>query len=120
PPKETVKAVPANLRLTDENDTSLSSSDLINSSQVKIKYFSPKWRDLMQYIVKCLRGMHGSYDQLNANQQTIAYCLFSGLNVDIAKPIKSLIPSFKEVNADDSGKVNADDSADKSSSRTSV
>ncbi|GJV75124.1 hypothetical protein Tco_1506708 [Tanacetum coccineum] len=84
PPKETVKAGLATLGLTNENDTLLSSSDLINSSLVKIRYFSPKWRVLMQYIVKCLGSMQGSHDQLNANQQTIAKCLCWGLNVDIA------------------------------------
>ncbi|GKD92956.1 hypothetical protein Tco_1372793, partial [Tanacetum coccineum] len=117
-PKETMKAGLATLRLTDKNDTTLSSSDLINSSPVKIKYFSPKWRILMQYIVKCLRGMRGSHDQLNVNQQTITYCLYWGLNVDIAmaelspNPIKSLLPHYR--------KENANDSTDKSSFGTSV
>ncbi|GKD14743.1 hypothetical protein Tco_1199150 [Tanacetum coccineum] len=63
PPKETMNDGLVTLGLTDGNDTSLSSSDLINSSLVKIKYFSPKWRVLMQYIVKWLGGMQGSHDQ---------------------------------------------------------
>nr|GEZ58923.1 hypothetical protein [Tanacetum cinerariifolium] len=75
PPKENVKAGLATLGLTDKNDTSLSSSGLINSSLVKIKYFSSKWRVLMHYIMKCLGGMQGSHDQLNANQQAITYYL---------------------------------------------
>ncbi|GJZ93378.1 retrovirus-related pol polyprotein from transposon TNT 1-94 [Tanacetum coccineum] len=84
PPKEIVKAGLATLGLINENDTSLSSSNLINSSPMKIKYFSPKLRVLMQYIVKCLGGMQGSHDQLNVNQQTIVYCLCWGLSVCIA------------------------------------
>ncbi|GJS95658.1 hypothetical protein Tco_0802626 [Tanacetum coccineum] len=61
PPKETVKVGIATLGLVDEDHPSLSSSDLINSSSMK-----------------------GSYNQLNANQQTIAYCLCWGLDIDIA------------------------------------
>ncbi|GKG39375.1 hypothetical protein Tco_0463520, partial [Tanacetum coccineum] len=47
PPKETVKAGLATLGLIDEKNPSLSSSDLINSSQLRVKYFSSKWRVLM-------------------------------------------------------------------------
>ncbi|GJS77796.1 hypothetical protein Tco_0727677 [Tanacetum coccineum] len=83
PPKEIVKARLATLGLVDEDHPSLLSSDLINSSPVKVKYFSPTWKVLMQYIVKCLGGMQGSHDQMNVNQQTIAYCLCWGLNIDI-------------------------------------
>ncbi|GJX18142.1 hypothetical protein Tco_0218974 [Tanacetum coccineum] len=68
PPKETMKAGLETLGLIDENDTSISSSDLVNSSALKIRYFLPKWRVLIQYIVKCLGRMHGSHDQLNVNQ----------------------------------------------------
>ncbi|GKA90446.1 hypothetical protein Tco_0812316 [Tanacetum coccineum] len=46
PPKETVKAGLATLGLVDEDHPSLSSSDLINSSLVKVKYFSPTWKGL--------------------------------------------------------------------------
>ncbi|GJT58669.1 hypothetical protein Tco_1002202 [Tanacetum coccineum] len=59
PPKKTVKAGLANLGLVDKDHPSLSSSDIINSSP-------------------------GSHDQLNGNQQTIAYSLCWGLNIDIA------------------------------------
>ncbi|GKA25711.1 hypothetical protein Tco_0711820, partial [Tanacetum coccineum] len=82
--EENVKAGLATLGLFDEDDPSLSSFNIINSSLVKVKYFSPIWKVLMQYIVKCVGGMHGSHDQLNANQRIIAFCLCWGLNVDIA------------------------------------
>nr|GEW40527.1 hypothetical protein [Tanacetum cinerariifolium] len=136
--KETVKAGLATMGLFDKKHPNLSSIDLIDSSLLRIKYFSPKWRVLMQYIFKCMGGMHGSHDQLNVNQQTIAYCLCWGLEFDIAdilfsdlisslsrfdesyvkgdyaftNPIKTLFPSSWE--------VNTDDTADKSSSETSV
>ncbi|GKD37753.1 hypothetical protein Tco_1257960, partial [Tanacetum coccineum] len=118
PQKETMKAGLATLGLVDEEHPSLSSTDLINSSSVK-----------------------GSHDQLNVNQQTIAYCLCWGLNIYIAyilfseliahlhpegakkerrpnvadlspEPIQSLIRPSKE--------VNADDTTDKSLSGTSM
>ncbi|GJU29492.1 retrovirus-related pol polyprotein from transposon TNT 1-94 [Tanacetum coccineum] len=47
PPKETVKAGLTTLGLIDEKNPSLSSSDLINLSQLRVKYFSSKWRVLM-------------------------------------------------------------------------
>ncbi|GJY30120.1 hypothetical protein Tco_0413615 [Tanacetum coccineum] len=53
PPKEMVRARLATLGLVDEKDSTLSSTDL------------------------------GSHDQLNINQQVIAYSLCRGLNVDI-------------------------------------
>ncbi|GJY45762.1 hypothetical protein Tco_0434825, partial [Tanacetum coccineum] len=62
--------------------------------------------------------MQGSHDQMNLNEQTIAYCLIWGLEIDIGvaklskEPEQPLIPP--------SGEVNADDTVDKSSSRTSV
>nr|GEU61532.1 hypothetical protein [Tanacetum cinerariifolium] len=85
PPKETTKAGLATLGLFDEKHPNLSSTELINLSLVKIKYFSPKWKVLMRYIVKCLGGKQGSHDQLNVNQQTIIYCLCWGLEIDIAE-----------------------------------
>nr|GEZ94488.1 hypothetical protein [Tanacetum cinerariifolium] len=45
--KETVKAGLVTLGLIDVNDTSISSSDLANSSLLKMRYFSPIWRVLM-------------------------------------------------------------------------
>ncbi|GJX38635.1 hypothetical protein Tco_0251938 [Tanacetum coccineum] len=83
PKKETVKEGLASLGLFDETKPSLTSFDLINSSPVKVKYFTPVWKVLMQYIVKCLGRVQGSHDQLNLNQQIIAYSLCWGLNIDI-------------------------------------
>ncbi|GKA63341.1 hypothetical protein Tco_0762947 [Tanacetum coccineum] len=60
PPKETVRADLATLRLVDEKDPSLSSTTLVNSSPLRTRYFSPIWRVLMVYIVKCLGGMQRS------------------------------------------------------------
>ncbi|GKA27943.1 hypothetical protein Tco_0714111 [Tanacetum coccineum] len=55
--KETVRVGLATLRLVDQKDTSISSTDLVNSSLLRTRYFSPTWRVLMVYIVKCL-GEH--------------------------------------------------------------
>ncbi|GJZ69466.1 hypothetical protein Tco_0633016, partial [Tanacetum coccineum] len=132
-----VKAGLATLGLFDEDDPSLSSFNIIKSSLVKVKYFSPIWKVLMQYIVKCVGGMHGSHDQLNANQQGTKkernqmsvipdICLLHGTSENekaltshmcsmaelSPEPIHSLVPSSEE--------VNADDTADKSLSRTSA
>ncbi|GJU40842.1 retrovirus-related pol polyprotein from transposon TNT 1-94 [Tanacetum coccineum] len=54
PPKETMKARLETLGHVDEDHPSLSSSNIINSSPVKLKYFSPTCKVLVQYIVKCL------------------------------------------------------------------
>ncbi|GJS19606.1 retrovirus-related pol polyprotein from transposon TNT 1-94 [Tanacetum coccineum] len=83
PPKETVRAELVTLGLFDNDKPTLSSTVLVNSSPLKMKYFSPIWKLFMQYIVKCLGGMQGSHDQMNLNQQTIAYCLIWGLEIDI-------------------------------------
>ncbi|GJU30837.1 hypothetical protein Tco_1174426 [Tanacetum coccineum] len=66
-----VRAALATLGLVNENDTSISSTDLANSSPLKMRYFSPIWRVLMLYIVKCL----GDID--------IANILFSNLIVQL-------------------------------------
>ncbi|GJR45139.1 retrovirus-related pol polyprotein from transposon TNT 1-94 [Tanacetum coccineum] len=71
-------------RIFDEAKPSLTSFDLINSSPVKVKYFTTVWKVMMQYIVKCLGRVQGSHDQLNHNQQIIAYSLCWGLNIGIA------------------------------------
>ncbi|GKB96842.1 hypothetical protein Tco_0982979 [Tanacetum coccineum] len=83
PPKEIVRVGLATLGLFDKYKPSLSSTVLVNSSPLKMKFFSPIWKLFMQYIVKCLGGMQGSHDQMNLNQQTIAYCLIWGLEIDI-------------------------------------
>ncbi|GJT58639.1 hypothetical protein Tco_1002172 [Tanacetum coccineum] len=41
PPKETARAGLATLGLVDEKDSTLSSTDLVNSSLLRIRYFSP-------------------------------------------------------------------------------
>nr|GEV63063.1 retrovirus-related Pol polyprotein from transposon TNT 1-94 [Tanacetum cinerariifolium] len=83
PPKETVRAGLVTLGLFDKDKPTLSSFVLVNSSPLKMKYFTPIWQLFMQYIIKCLGGMQGSHDQMNLNQQTIAYCLIWGLEIDI-------------------------------------
>ncbi|GJT08721.1 hypothetical protein Tco_0843183 [Tanacetum coccineum] len=88
-PKETVRAGLVSLGLIDKDKPTLSSIVLVNSSPLKIKYFTPIWRLFMQYIVKFLGGMQGSHDQMNLNQQTIAYCLIWGLEIDIGAIIFS-------------------------------
>ncbi|GJS54706.1 hypothetical protein Tco_0628068 [Tanacetum coccineum] len=75
PLKETVRAGLTTLGLFDKDKPNLSCTELVNSSPLKMKYFTPIWKLFMQYIVKCLGGMQGSHDQMNLNQQTIAYCL---------------------------------------------
>ncbi|GJW17669.1 retrovirus-related pol polyprotein from transposon TNT 1-94 [Tanacetum coccineum] len=87
PSKGTVRAGLATLGLANKDKPSLTSTELVNSSPIKIKYFSPIWRIFMQYIVKCLGGMQGSHDQMNLNQQTIAYCLIFGPEINIREII---------------------------------
>ncbi|GKC13097.1 retrovirus-related pol polyprotein from transposon TNT 1-94, partial [Tanacetum coccineum] len=82
-PKVTVRAGLATLGLADKDKPSLTSTELVNSSPLKLKYFLPIWKIFMQYIVKCLGGMKGSHDQMNFSQQTIAYCLIFGLEINI-------------------------------------
>nr|GEU76735.1 retrovirus-related Pol polyprotein from transposon TNT 1-94 [Tanacetum cinerariifolium] len=54
PPKETVKAGLATLSLFDKEKPTLSSTILVNSSPLKMKYFTLIWKLFMQYIIKCL------------------------------------------------------------------
>nr|GEX01066.1 hypothetical protein [Tanacetum cinerariifolium] len=83
PPKGTVRAGLATLGLVDKDKPSLTSTELVNSSPLKLKYFSLIWKIFMQYIVKCLGGMQESHDQMNLSQQTIAYCLIFGIEINI-------------------------------------
>ncbi|GKB66089.1 hypothetical protein Tco_0927501 [Tanacetum coccineum] len=106
PTHEEVKEGLATLGLRDEKRPNLISVTLAQSSPIRIKYFSPTWKILMLYIVKCLGGNQGSHDQLNVNQQMIAYALVATLPKN---PLK--LPS-EEVNGEDSG--------DKSLSGTAV
>ncbi|GJX36478.1 hypothetical protein Tco_0248035 [Tanacetum coccineum] len=167
PPKETVKAGLATLGLFDEKHPHLSSTDLINSSPVRIKYFSPKWRVLMQYIgleidiseilfsdliaslhpptgkperkanifytrylslimENLLKDAYKNENLMSLKPHNITATIFKptleneiALTAHMCKVaalspdlIKSLIPPSRE--------VNADDTADKSSSRTSM
>ncbi|GKF34606.1 hypothetical protein Tco_0107806 [Tanacetum coccineum] len=59
PPKETVRAGLATLGLFDNDKLTLSSTVLVISSPLKMKYFSLIWKIFMQYIVTCLGGMQG-------------------------------------------------------------
>ncbi|GJX89885.1 hypothetical protein Tco_0343211 [Tanacetum coccineum] len=54
PTKETVKAGLVTLGLVDEKNPNLSSTDLVNSSLLKIRYFSLIWKVMMLHVVKCL------------------------------------------------------------------
>ncbi|GJS37642.1 retrovirus-related pol polyprotein from transposon TNT 1-94 [Tanacetum coccineum] len=62
PQKEMVRVTLATLGLVDENNPEISSTDFFDSSPLRIRYFSAKWRNLMLYIVKCLGGNQGSHD----------------------------------------------------------
>ncbi|GJW59330.1 hypothetical protein Tco_0106061 [Tanacetum coccineum] len=62
----------------------MTSVSLAQSSPIRIRYFSPTWKILMTYIVKCLGGNQGSHYQLNVNQQTIAFALCWDIDIDIA------------------------------------
>nr|GEU43242.1 hypothetical protein [Tanacetum cinerariifolium] len=54
PPKKTVRAGLATLGRVDKKNPQLTSSELINLSPLRIRYFSPIWKVLMHHIVKCL------------------------------------------------------------------
>ncbi|GJS81558.1 retrovirus-related pol polyprotein from transposon TNT 1-94 [Tanacetum coccineum] len=119
PPKEIVKAGLEILGLTDKNDTSLSSSDLINSSLVKIKYLSLILEHLLGEAytnenLKTLKPHHIttiSFKTTLENETALTAHMCKVAEIS-PYPIKSLLPPF--------GEVNADDSADKSSSGTFV
>ncbi|GJZ42638.1 hypothetical protein Tco_0589893 [Tanacetum coccineum] len=64
---ETVKDSIATLGLSDEKEPEMSSEDLAHSSPLR-----------------CLGGNQGSHDQLNVNQQTIAFALCWDIDIDIA------------------------------------
>ncbi|GJS72908.1 retrovirus-related pol polyprotein from transposon TNT 1-94 [Tanacetum coccineum] len=100
PPKKTLKAVLATLGLIDEKDTSLSSADLINS------YKNDNLKSLKPYNIIAI-SFKPTWD--NEVALTAHMYMVAELSHD---PIKSLLPPF--------GEVNADDIANKSSSETSV
>ncbi|GJZ36373.1 hypothetical protein Tco_0582564 [Tanacetum coccineum] len=142
PPKETVKVGLATMGLIDENDTTISSTDLVNLSSLKMKCFSPKWRVLMhkkerksnicyiRFLSLVIEHLLGKA-YINENLKTfkphqITTSTFkptfknevplTAHMCNVAElspePIKSLIQPSRD--------VNIDDSADKSLSGTSV
>nr|GEU37102.1 cysteine-rich RLK (receptor-like protein kinase) 8 [Tanacetum cinerariifolium] len=56
PPNETMTIGLETIELVDEKNPNPSSTDLVNSSLLRIRYFSPIWRVFMMHIVKCLGG----------------------------------------------------------------
>ncbi|GKB56018.1 hypothetical protein Tco_0912204 [Tanacetum coccineum] len=85
PPKEMVRNALATLGLVDENDTSISSIDLVNSSLFKMRYFSPIWRLLMLYLVKCLGVFDPSLWEVNA-EDTFDKSLFRTIMHPVSQP----------------------------------
>ncbi|GJT44018.1 retrovirus-related pol polyprotein from transposon TNT 1-94 [Tanacetum coccineum] len=84
PTHEEVKEGLGTLGILDEKRPNMTSVSLAQSSPIRIRYFSPTWKILMTYIVKCLGGNQGSHYQLNVNQQTIAFALCWDIDIDIA------------------------------------
>nr|GEV77224.1 hypothetical protein [Tanacetum cinerariifolium] len=109
PLKETVRDRLATLRLVDEKDTSISSTDLVNSSSLRTRYFSPTWRVLMVYIVKCLGAT--SFKKPSASEVPLTSYMLK---------VAKLSPVHEESLILPSGRVNADDTVDKSLFGTSV
>ncbi|GJX90782.1 retrovirus-related pol polyprotein from transposon TNT 1-94 [Tanacetum coccineum] len=97
PEKEIVRAGLATLGLVDEDKPSLSSTALVKSSPLKMKYFLPIWRIFMQYIVKCLAA---SFKKPLAFEVALTSHMLKAAKV-LNEPEKSLILPFEEVNADD-------------------
>nr|GEW30267.1 transcription factor EGL1 isoform X2 [Tanacetum cinerariifolium] len=79
PPKDTLRAGLANLGLFDKEKPSLSSTVLVNSSPLKMKYFSPIWKIFMQYIVKCLNLVHKLSNGKKNRESNICYTRFLSL-----------------------------------------
>ncbi|GJT61686.1 hypothetical protein Tco_1005219 [Tanacetum coccineum] len=133
PPREIVKAGLATLGLTDENDTSLSSSDLINSSPLHpvtdkkerksnicyTRYLSLILEHLLgeAYTNKNLKTLKShhitalSFKTTLENETALTAHMYKVAELS-PDPIKSFLPP--------SGEVNVDDLTDKSSSRTSM
>ncbi|GKC97818.1 hypothetical protein Tco_1168093 [Tanacetum coccineum] len=79
PPKETVKAGLATLGLFDKDKPTLSSSVLVNSSPLKMKYFTPIWKLFMQYIVMSLDLIHKLQNGKKNRETNICYTRFLSL-----------------------------------------
>nr|GEX13353.1 uncharacterized mitochondrial protein AtMg00820-like [Tanacetum cinerariifolium] len=127
PPKETVRAKLATIGLVDKNDTSLSSTALVNSSPLRTRYFSPIWRVLMVYIVKCLGGDAYKNDKIKTfKPHQISATSFktpSAPEVPLTfhmMKVAKLLPEPQETLILPSRGVNAENTADKSLSETSM
>ncbi|GKA97272.1 hypothetical protein Tco_0825166 [Tanacetum coccineum] len=121
PPKETVRAGLATLGLFDKDKPTLSSTELVNSSPLKIKYFSPigncSCNILDKYISNDLNLVKPHTITAASFQKPLASeVLLTSHMLKVAKlfvgPEQSLIPP--------PGEVNADDTADKSPSKTTM
>nr|GEX43426.1 hypothetical protein [Tanacetum cinerariifolium] len=114
PSKESVRDGLATLGLVDEKKPNLTSIDLINSSLLRIRYFSSMWRVLMMHIVKFLgenylnknittfKPHHITTISFNKSSFASEVLLISHM-LKAAKfstePEKSLLLSSREVNA---------------------
>ncbi|GJS64103.1 hypothetical protein Tco_0678667 [Tanacetum coccineum] len=107
PSEETMRDAINTLGLADEQHPKLTLVDLENSYPLRLKYFSPTWKILMLYIVKCLGGNQGSRDQLNITEAPFKPSLISEVPLTyymrkVTKlPKKPLFLSSVEVNAED-------------------
>ncbi|GJW54470.1 hypothetical protein Tco_0098555 [Tanacetum coccineum] len=79
PPKETVRTGLATLGLFDKDKPTLSSTVLVNSSPLKMKYFTPIWKLFMQYIVNCLDLVHKLQNGKKNRELNIFYTRFLSL-----------------------------------------
>ncbi|GJR02645.1 putative reverse transcriptase domain-containing protein [Tanacetum coccineum] len=93
PPKETVRAWLTTLRLIDKKNPNLSSTDLINSSPLRIRYFSSIWRVLMTQVF----GIH-FFQNLSASEAALIPHMLKVANI-LTVPEQTLILPSKEVNA---------------------
>ncbi|GJR68523.1 hypothetical protein Tco_0014588 [Tanacetum coccineum] len=103
PKKEIIKEALGTLGLVDENDLSTSSKDLINKSPVKVKN-----KNLKPYLAHQITA--SSFGTPSENEVPMTSHMYN--IVGLPRPDESLIPSPQ--------KVNADESFDKSPSRTSL
>nr|GEU93962.1 retrovirus-related Pol polyprotein from transposon TNT 1-94 [Tanacetum cinerariifolium] len=95
PPKETVRAGLATLGLVDEKNSTISSTDLVNSSPLRIRYFLPIWKVLMLHIVKCLEAT--SFKIPSASEVALISHTLKVAKISIV-PEKTLSLPLEEVN----------------------
>nr|GEU42427.1 copia protein [Tanacetum cinerariifolium] len=79
PPKDTVRAELTTLGLFNKDKPTFSSTVLVNSSPLKMKYFSPIWKLFMKYIVKCLDLVHKLPNGKKNKELNICYTRFLSL-----------------------------------------